>query len=360
MNDIAPENIENTAKSNNLQVINEKVTFWNRVNNAFYVILLFGIGLPILLYWFIPNYNYKYINGILFIAIVTALIHSLYMYAKYGVKFAFLFKYTSEDFPVTTSENTKEQSANKDDSDKNHNQKTEDSKKEELLSYSLIKKEILNSNKELLSNEIVGNISNVYKIEEAFQVINNTTSRMEWAIKNNRINSLINIFIALVITALSSVIILTPIQNIYKAVDSSGSFFDLFDFTEKIENKEEWNLKIENIYDLFIFYAPKISILLFFISLVFFFLNLYKNTNNDVRFFQNELTNIETKAIALKIALITNDLASLSEIMKSLIQTERNITLKNGESTVEIERKKIEEKAQNNMLDKVIKIIEKR
>jgi len=65
-----------------------------------------------------------------------------------------------------------------------------------------------------------------------------------------------------------------------------------------------------------------------------FFLNLYRSTINNILYLSNEITNHEAKRDSLSIALSSGNLDSASSMLISLSQTERNFTLKKGETSI--------------------------
>lgn len=85
-------------------------------------------------------------------------------------------------------------------------------------------------------------------------------------------------------------------------------------------------------------YIPRISLIIFLEIFAFFFLKLYKTTLSDIKYFNNEKTNIDFKIISLKAAFDTRDSTLIHTILVQLAQTERNFKLGKGESTVELEK----------------------
>jgi hypothetical protein len=63
----------------------------------------------------------------------------------------------------------------------------------------------------------------------------------------------------------------------------------------------------------------------------------------DIKFYQNELTNVEGWFSALQVAAATRDTEVLKAAVTALLETERNFILKAGESTPEIEKLKAEQ-----------------
>jgi hypothetical protein len=103
------------------------------------------------------------------------------------------------------------------------------------------------------------------------------------------------------------------------------------------------------IYNNFIYYfIPRLSLSVFIELFSFFFLRIYKKNLEDIKYFNNERTNIDLKLVALKTALLYDDKVSLKEVILELAKTERNFILKKGDSTVEIEKNKLDVEAENS------------
>ncbi|WP_429274454.1 hypothetical protein [Novosphingobium gossypii] len=89
-------------------------------------------------------------------------------------------------------------------------------------------------------------------------------------------------------------------------------------------------------------YVPRLSLVVIVEGFALFFLKLYKSSLEDMRYFQNELTNIEQRVVAYEIASAQEEDSLLNEVVRTVIATERNFTLKKGETTIGIEKAKIE------------------
>lgn len=87
--------------------------------------------------------------------------------------------------------------------------------------------------------------------------------------------------------------------------------------------------------------------------LAMFFLKLYKNNLVELKYIQNEITNIESRKIA---SIIASDFSESNKmkIVNDLIETERNFILDKGKTTITLEQIKI----QNKDSDSYLKIIE--
>ncbi|MFT7109661.1 MAG: hypothetical protein ACI843_001323 [Psychrobacter glaciei] len=91
-----------------------------------------------------------------------------------------------------------------------------------------------------------------------------------------------------------------------------------------------------------LYYAPRLSLIVFVEIFSYFFLRLYKNTLEDIKYYQNELTNIDSNIAALRLSLLIDNEASIKKVMDSLLKVERNFVLKKGDTTVQLEVAKTE------------------
>ncbi|GAB3535811.1 hypothetical protein [Photobacterium alginatilyticum] len=89
--------------------------------------------------------------------------------------------------------------------------------------------------------------------------------------------------------------------------------------------------------DYMLYYIPRLSVVVFIEVFSYFFLRLYRANLNDMKYFQNELTNIESKLTALNLVVQTNDQVLRKSVVDSLLSTERNFILKKGETTIDLE-----------------------
>lgn len=88
-------------------------------------------------------------------------------------------------------------------------------------------------------------------------------------------------------------------------------------------------------------FAPRISLVIVIELFAYFFLGLYKSNLSEIKYFHNELTNIEHKHLALEESLASANKTTITEIVKGLAKTERNFLLKKGETTVSLEDRRI-------------------
>ncbi|HEX8198577.1 MAG TPA: hypothetical protein VF571_20450 [Pyrinomonadaceae bacterium] len=88
-------------------------------------------------------------------------------------------------------------------------------------------------------------------------------------------------------------------------------------------------------------YIPRITTIIFVEVFAFFFLRLYKTGLSEIKYFQNELTNIQLQKIAIEAALLPKLNTSMEGVIQQLIKTERNSisgidSKNNGENSLSI------------------------
>lgn len=115
-------------------------------------------------------------------------------------------------------------------------------------------------------------------------------------------------------------------------------------FIIDINNKDMQGWKMLNAF------IPRLTIIIMIEIFSYFFLKLYRESIDRIRYYQNEITNIESRKIAILASAIQQNNASLSTIIESLLTVDRNILLKKGETTIELEKLKIENNSSKNLL----------
>lgn len=94
--------------------------------------------------------------------------------------------------------------------------------------------------------------------------------------------------------------------------------------------------------ELMMYFLPRLSLALVTEMLAYFFLRLYKLSMNETKYFQNELTGAEARALAILMASKQDAPDLLASVAKSLAVIDRNHVLEKGQTTVEIEQARIE------------------
>lgn len=105
-------------------------------------------------------------------------------------------------------------------------------------------------------------------------------------------------------------------------------------------------------------YVPKLSLALLVELFAYFFLRLYKESLSGIKYFQNELTNVESKHIALAVAFEgTPELQTV--VVQALSNTERNFLLNKDQTTVELEKDRLANEATATLAGKFGDLIQR-
>ena len=164
-----------------------------------------------------------------------------------------------------------------------------------------------------LENKLLDSLG-LKSIKDSFFI---TTNRLNAEIKKLYIRTNMNLLIGIAITMFGLYFLYITIESIKISVETS-------------------------IPDIIISALPRFTLVIFIEIFSYFFLRLYKLGLDEIKYFKNELTNIESKLVAIEVAYITKNEEAMKDSLKVLVQTERNFILKKGETTVELERAKSE------------------
>lgn len=141
-----------------------------------------------------------------------------------------------------------------------------------------------------------------------------------------------NLFMG-VMTALISVGILGWLS--FQATNNFDSIF----------NNNFKNDHLDNKY-IYIFYfgifLSKITLSITSSIFSFFFLSTYRRNLGEIKFFQNELTNVQYRLVSIFMAKDLDLKIVLNELLLKNAEVERNFILKNGESTIELRSREID------------------
>jgi hypothetical protein len=106
-------------------------------------------------------------------------------------------------------------------------------------------------------------------------------------------------------------------------------------------------------------FLPRLTLVVFIELFAYFFLSLYRNSLQEIKYFQNELTNVESKQIALRTAIEYGDPATIASMVNSLAATERNHVLNRDQTTVELEKAKIDREGRGDVFKALQELIKK-
>ncbi|MEH6343462.1 MAG: hypothetical protein V7785_00120 [Bermanella sp.] len=190
-------------------------------------------------------------------------------------------------------------------------------------------KDVLESIKKEVSEELDKNFKNS-AIEANFE---NTISRLREELysltKRGNLNLAIGIVTTIVgLTLLGIFVLSAPI-----------SFKEPIDFIES--------------------FVPRFSLVVFIEIFAYFFLRLYKDTLAEIKYFQNEITNVESKHLAVALAINNSSEEGVLNSIENLVKTERNHILEKGQTTVEIEKARTEQQLTNSVMDKLGSVFSK-
>jgi hypothetical protein len=107
-------------------------------------------------------------------------------------------------------------------------------------------------------------------------------------------------------------------------------------------------------------FLPRLTLVLFIEIFAYFFLRLYKSSLSEIKYFQNELTNVEQKNAALISSIQYGENAVRNEVISKLASTERNHVLEKGQTTVELEKTRIEKEGLSDMAKRLAELLPKK
>lgn len=216
-------------------------------------------------------------------------------------------------------------------------------KEKKQIASSIIQQVSLESIKDIFNKEaedLKERISLNYDNEDIYRSTQDLVLRLNRVIVDQRLRANFNLIIGMIITGLGLYLLWTTVSM----VDHSEVLKQLALDTQNSNMIFLRNLTLPLV--------PRISLVIFIEIFAYFFLKLYKEGLSDTKYFQNELTNVESKIIAIKYASKTNNEA-LKDAIQALSNTERNFVLEKGQSTVELQKSQTE----NELAQTIIKAI---
>ncbi|EPM4854011.1 hypothetical protein ACTIRA_004609 [Vibrio parahaemolyticus] len=134
-------------------------------------------------------------------------------------------------------------------------------------------------------------------------------------------------------------------------------FYVVNDITQLVSIRADTNSNAISSTDWFSLIS-RFSIVIFVEIFAFFYLRLYKEMMINIKYYQNEITNIEMKMLAIHTIdqqSLTNSEATNS-IINSLANCERNFVIDKGKTTIDIERTKVENSFTNSVFNNIHKL----
>lgn len=107
-------------------------------------------------------------------------------------------------------------------------------------------------------------------------------------------------------------------------------------------------------------FVPRISLVVLIEVFAYFFLRLYKATLTEIKYFQNEVTSMEAKFLALIVATKSGSAEHLSKVIDHLSQTERNFILSKDQTTVDLERARMDHQERTDVWARLSDLLKKK
>ncbi|EEF26130.1 conserved hypothetical protein [Ricinus communis] len=179
--------------------------------------------------------------------------------------------------------------------------------------------QVLDEIKETLSNQTLNSL----RERSSRLYFSRTRSRLEAAIETLHLRANINLVVGIVIT-------LTGGTLLFYAIATAPGDKSVTAFVSH--------------------YAPRLTLFIFIELLAYFFLRLYKANLEETKYYHNEITNVETRRLAIQqLAFTTGDKAT-SAAIEALLKTERNRILEKGQTTAEIEVARLDQATNSSII----------
>ena len=107
-------------------------------------------------------------------------------------------------------------------------------------------------------------------------------------------------------------------------------------------------------------FVPRISLVLLIEVFAYFFLRLYKTALTEIKYFQNEITSIEAKFLALTVAATSKKEDQLAGVLHQFARIERNFILEKGQTTVELERNRLDQQVDDSLMNRLADVLKKK
>lgn len=112
--------------------------------------------------------------------------------------------------------------------------------------------------------------------------------------------------------------------------------------------------------ELISYFVPRVSLVVLIEIFAYFFLRLYKQSLSEIKYFQNEITNIESKQLALHITMHSDDAGLRGDVVKELSKTERNFILGKDQTTLDLERERLSKETYSDIANAVKEFMQRK
>lgn len=98
------------------------------------------------------------------------------------------------------------------------------------------------------------------------------------------------------------------------------------------------------------FFTPRLSLVIMIEIFSYFFLKLYRQNLYEIKYFQNELTNIELIFFSTHLSMQTSDCQQINTIACKLADTDRNSNINYGQKNAEIENDRTKQNNESKLI----------
>lgn len=158
------------------------------------------------------------------------------------------------------------------------------------------------------------NIDTNIKVDKIKSAYDESLLGLKIQLDSQRTNSNINLFIGLVFATIGIIVLGYVFYTSYAVPSNSQNEIQVTTFLMG--------------------FIPRITFVVLIETVAFFFLSLYREDRNMIRFFRNEITNYESKFIGLETAIRLEDKPSITKAVTTFLNTERNFMMKKGDRLV--------------------------
>ncbi|GLR79801.1 hypothetical protein HUE56_19770 [Azospirillum oryzae] len=104
-------------------------------------------------------------------------------------------------------------------------------------------------------------------------------------------------------------------------------------------------------------FLPKTVLGIFVEVVAFFFLKLYRRGFDEIRYFQNEISNLDALASALSASLMSGNSDLVKSVAEKIASIERNFVIEKGQSTIDLRREEMHVEGDRQMVESIKGII---
>lgn len=128
----------------------------------------------------------------------------------------------------------------------------------------------------------------------------------------------------------------------------AGLFWYIIQYTD--------NESSEDVALLIVHWVTRLSLISIVEVFAFFFLKMYRTHLQSIRYFQDELTSIESRKIAMLSSVIHENPEDISKSIECLLNIDRNFKMETSQTTVDLEKLKTENNFIKSQMDSMLEM----